>query len=280
MEIDHDENPPRLFSVYGLVDDRTRLRGWKTFTLSPVRRNDNGAEVFIKLLENEVSLMLTWYMLKKMKEWGGYAPDVRLVRVVCDPAVDYKKALEEHPLFALKYAKKIPLLEAKPAGRWLVLESEVIQGCNMSDVRDIKYKDMPVECVLSLVKVMLQNKWFGAADMCSTNIMLHEVEKRFVRIDCSYAGDSQVLKFNKKRLQTSQRIRFGTYASAAVRNCVQQQHVAIAEFIDRMRDSDVPKHPLVTYWLFDDAGAREALRHKNKEALEKLCEDILCKREP
>jgi hypothetical protein len=136
---------------------------------------------------------------------------------------------------------------------------------------------MPLDCVLSLLYIMLLNKWFGVGDMNGTNIMLDEVHKRFVRIDCCNVDSKQIVKFNAKRLQPSQRMAFGNHACAAVSKCLLQEHVALADFCVRMRTQAPPKHPGVVYWLFDDEQAADALRRKDSVALNTLYEDIVCK---
>jgi hypothetical protein len=147
----------------------------------------------------------------------------------------------------------------------------------MSKVPDSAYKDMPLDCVLSLLYIMLLNKWFAVGDMNGTNIMLDEVHKRFVRIDCCSVGSKQIAKFNEKRLQPSQRMAFGKHACAAVSRCLVQEHVALADFCVRMRTQAPPKHPEVVYWLFDDTQALDKLRRKDTVTLHTLYEDIVCK---
>ena len=273
--VEDEEDPQPLFEKYNYQVGTSRLCGSKTFTLCPVR-NVDGNDVHIKLLEDHLSLKLTYFFLRIMRELGLHAPVAKLRRVKYNPA-DYASVLDDHVDFRTKYAKKTPVLEAKPAGVELVLETEVIRGCNMSKVPDSAYKDMPLDCVLSLVYIMLLNKWFGVGDMNGTNIMLDEVHKRFVRIDCCNVDSKQIAKFNAKRLQPSQRMAFGNHACAAVCKCLLQEHVALADFCVRMRTQAPPKHPGVVYWLFDDEQAADALRRKDSVALNTLYEDVVCK---
>jgi len=275
VPVEDEKDPQALFEKYKYVDKRSRLCGSKTFTLCPVL-NVDGNDVHIKLLEDHLSLKLTYFFLRTMRELGLHAPVAKLRLVKYKPA-DYASVLDDHVDFRTKYAKKTPVLEAKPAGVELVLETEVIRGCNMSKVPDSAYKDMPLDCVLSLVHIMLLNKWFGVGDMNGTNIMLDEVHKRFVRIDCCNVDSKQIAKFNAKRLQPSQRMAFGNHACAAVSKCLLQEHVALADFCVRMRTQAPPKHPGVVYWLFDDEQAADALRRKDSVALNTLYEDIVCK---
>lgn len=275
VHVKDEEDPQPLFKKYTYEKGTSRLCGSKTFTLCPVLKT-NGKDVHIKLLENHLSLKLTYFFLDIAHKLGLHTPAATL-RLVKYERADYARVLDDHVDFRTKYANKTPLLEAKPAGVELVLETEVIRGCNMSKVPDSAYKDMPLDCVLSLLYIMLLNKWFGVGDMNSTNIMLDEVHKRFVRIDCCHVDSKQIAKFNAKRLQPSQRMAFGTHACAAVSKCLLQEHVALADFCVRMRTQAPPKHPGVVYWLFDDEQAAEALRRKDSEALNTLYEDIVCK---
>jgi len=275
VPVGDEEDPQPLFKKYNYQKGTSRLCGSKTFTLCPVL-NIDGKEVHIKLLEDPVSLELTYLFLRTARELGLHAPTAKLRRVKYTPE-DYKSVLDHHVDFRTKYAEKTRVLEAKPAGLQLVLETEVIRGCNMSKVPDRAYEDMPLDCVLSLVYIMLLNKWFGVGDMNGTNIMLDEVHKRFVRIDCCKVDGKQIAKFNQKRLQPSQRMAFGKHACAAVSKCLQQEHVAVADFCARVRTQAPPKHPEVVYWLFDDAGACADLRAGNTATLDMLSADIVCK---
>lgn len=275
VPVQDEEDPQPLFEKYKYLKSSLRLCGSKTFTLCPVL-NIDGNEVHIKLLEDPLSLELTYLFLRTARELGLHAPTAMLRRVKYRPE-DYESVLDDHVDFRTKYATKTALLEAKAAGLELVLETEVIRGCNMSKVPDGAYKDMPLDCVLSLVYIMLLNKWFGVGDMNGTNIMLDEVHKRFVRIDCCKVGGKQIAKFNARRLQPSQRMAFGKHACAAVSKCLQEEHVAVADFCARVRTQAPPKHPGVVYWLFDDAGACADLRGGNAAALDRLYADIVCK---
>lgn len=275
VPVEDEENPQPLFEKYNYQVGTSRLCGPKTFTLCPVL-NTNGKDVHIKLLEDHLSLKLTYFFLDIARKLGLHAPAATLCLVEYKPE-DYARVLDDDVDFRTKYAKKTPVLEAKPAGVELVLETEVIRGCNMCKVPDSAYKDMPLDCVLSLVYIMLLNKWFGVGDMNGTNIMLDEVHKRFVRIDCCNVDSKQIAKFNAKRLQPSQRMAFGNHACAAVSKCLLQEHVALADFCVRMRTQAPPKHPGVVYWLFDDEQAADTLRRKDSVALNMLYEDIVCK---